>query len=228
MVNDWSTAPQSIIAMMPDFELVRGGSDPESVLHRILSITYRDELAKDENRALLIQLEENIRGPLQDRASTLRETIEQYLPNIEDVIVSLEFGFESGLRRFSLQLVGRNGHPIDLSMRGAGLQQQVTMATYEWSLGVLERRQQEGGRPLILAFDEPDVHLDYKAQQHLFDTIGRFAETGTLVVIATHSMNFINRVPIHQIITTRYLQTRAAASSTPFSLATIQKKESSS
>ena len=73
------------------------------------------------------------------------------------------------------------------------------MATYEWSSGVLESRQQEGGRPLILAFDEPDVHLDYKAQQHLFNTIGRFVETGIQVVIATHSINFINRVPIHQI-----------------------------
>ena len=199
MVNDWSTAPQSIIAMLPDFELVRGGSDPESVLHRILSITFKDELAKDENRALLTQLEDNIGGPLQDRASTLKATIEQYLPNIEDVVVSPEFSFESGFRRSSLQLVGRNGHPIDLSMRGAGLQQQVTMATYEWSSGVLERRQQEGGRPVILAFDEPDVHLDYKAQQHLFNTIARFAETGIQVVIATHSINFINRVPIHQI-----------------------------
>ena len=150
MVNDWSTTPQSIIAMLPDFELVRGGSDPEAVLHRILSITYKDELAKDDNRTLLTQLEENIRGPLQDRASALKATIQQYLPSIEDVMVSPEFGFESGFRRSSLQLIGRNGHPIDLSMRGAGLQQQVTMATYEWSSGVLEKRQQEGGRPLIL------------------------------------------------------------------------------
>ena len=199
MVNDWATAPQSIVAMIPDFELVRGGSDPESVLHRILSIAFKDELAKDENRTLLRQLEENIRGPLQDRASTLKETIQKYLPSIEDVMVSPEFSFESGFRRSLLQLVGPKGHPIDLSMRGAGLRQQVTMATYEWSSGVLESRQQEGGRPLILAFDEPDVHLDYKAQQHLFNTIGRFAETGIQVVIATHSINFINRVPIHQI-----------------------------
>ena len=199
MVNDWSTAPQSIIAMMPDFELVHGGSNPEAVLFRILSITYKDELAKEENRTLLAQLEENINGPLQDRASTLKETIQKYLPSIEDVVVSPEFGFESGFRRSSLQLIGRNGHPIDLSMRGAGLQQQVTMAAYEWSSGVLEKRQQEGGRPLILAFDEPDVHLDYKAQQHLFNTIGRFAETDIQVVIATHSINFINRAPIHQI-----------------------------
>ena len=83
IVNDWSITPQSIIAMIPDFELVRGGSDPEAVLHRILSITYKDELAKDENRTLLTQLEENIRGPLQDRASTLKETIQKYLPSIE-------------------------------------------------------------------------------------------------------------------------------------------------
>ena len=199
MVNDWSTAPQSIIAMMPDFELVQGGLDPETVLFRILSITYKDELAKEENRELLAQLEENIRGPLQDRASTLKETIHKYLPSIEDVVVAPEFGFESGFRRSPLQLVGRNGQPIDLSMRGAGFKQQVTMAAYEWSSGVLEKRQREGGRPLILAFDEPDIHLDYKAQQHLFNTIGRFAETDIQVVIATHSINFINRVPLHQI-----------------------------
>ena len=199
MVTDWSTAPQSIIAMMPDFELVQGGSDPETVLFRILLIAYRDELAKKENRKLLAQLEENISEPLRERASTLKETIQKYLPNIEDVEVLPEFSFDSGFRRSLLKLVGRNGHPIDLSMRGAGLRQQVTMAAYEWSSGVLEKRQQEGARPLILAFDEPDVHLDYRAQQHLFNTIGRFAETDIQVVIATHSINFINRVPIHQI-----------------------------
>ncbi|MCH7915835.1 MAG: AAA family ATPase [Deltaproteobacteria bacterium] len=198
-VDDWSIAPQSILSMMPEFELVPSSSDPESILLRLLSLAYRDELEKEDNQDLVKRLEQNLRGPLQDRASTLKAIIQTYLPAIEDVVVDPEISFDSGLRSLRLQLVGRDRNPINLSMRGQGLRQQVTLAVYEWSNGVLEKRQEEGGRPLILAFDEPDIHLDYRAQQHLYTTISRFSESNIQVAIATHSINFINRVPINQI-----------------------------
>jgi dTMP kinase len=52
-----------------------------------------------------------------------------------------------------------------------------------------------------MAFDEPDTHLDYKSQRQIFDVIKRFAELPAIqVVVCTHSLNFIERVPINRIV----------------------------
>lgn len=199
MEEGWQPAPKQVLAILPEYEIVKGGSDPDAVVSRILSVTYRDELQKEENRQLLERLEGQLCSRLQERASSLGDVIKKYVPTIQDVLVNPQFSFEGAFQRAPLQLVGWNGKPIDLAMRGTGLRQQVTMAAYEWSSGVLETREQEGARHLILAFDEPDIHLDYKAQRHLYNIISGFADKNLQVIIATHSINFINRVPVHQI-----------------------------
>lgn len=171
MEEAWLPAPQHVVAMLPEYELVSGDTEPEALVFRILSVTYRDELEKEENRHLLEQLESSLSAKLQERTSTLKQAVQKYVPAIQEVLVDPKFSFENGFRSSPLQLIGRNGKPITLSMRGAGLKQQITMATYEWSSHVLEARQQEGARPLILGFDEPDIHLDYKAQRNLYSII---------------------------------------------------------
>jgi len=199
MEEAWSPAPQQVITMLPEYELVSGSSEPESLIYRILLVTYRDELQKEENRQLLARLESSVSDKLQEKASTLKQTVQKYVSTIREVLVDPQFSFDGGFKSAPLQLIGQNGRPIYLSMRGAGLKQQITMATYEWSSDVLEARQQESARPLILGFDEPDIHLDYKAQRNLYSIISGFVSSNIQVIIATHSINFINRVPIHQI-----------------------------
>jgi len=52
-----------------------------------------------------------------------------------------------------------------------------------------------------MAFDEPDTHLDYKSQRAIFDVIRRFTDFPAIqVIVCTHSLNFIERVPINQIV----------------------------
>ena len=74
------------------------------------------------------------------------------------------------------------------------------MAVYEWSQEIFKNRD-ENSRQLIMAFDEPDTHLDYKSQRQIFDVIKRFAGLPAMqVVVCTHSLNFIERVPINRIV----------------------------
>ena len=60
-------------------------------------------------------------------------------------------------------------------------------------------RKNEAERPFILALDEPDIHLDYKSQQYLYDVISELSDNAIQIVLATHSINFVNRVPVNQI-----------------------------
>ena len=79
------------------------------------------------------------------------------------------------------------------------MRRQVTLAVYEWNSEVLRSRVAEETRPVVLAFDEPDLHLDYGSQRKLFDIIRGFTGFGIQVVVATHSLNFVNRVPVNKL-----------------------------
>ena len=51
----------------------------------------------------------------------------------------------------------------------------------------------------ILAFDEPDLHLDYEAQKRIYEVIEQYVNKGIQVIVATHSINLINRVSLECI-----------------------------
>ena len=75
MEEAWLPAPQHVVAMLPEYELVSGDTEPEALVFRILSVTYRDELEKEENRHLLEQLESSLSARLQERTSTLKQAV---------------------------------------------------------------------------------------------------------------------------------------------------------
>ncbi len=52
----------------------------------------------------------------------------------------------------------------------------------------------------LLAYDEPDTHLDYQAQRELFGIIREQSELPHVqVAVATHSINLIDKVPIQSL-----------------------------
>lgn len=52
---------------------------------------------------------------------------------------------------------------------------------------------------VLLILDEPDTHMDYHSQRKLFDIIQSYVETDMQVIICTHSLNLINRMPVEKI-----------------------------
>jgi hypothetical protein len=93
-----------------------------------------------------------------------------------------------------------DGKPILLHQSGAGQRRRLSLAVYEWSQEIFKDRSPES-RQLIMAFDEPDTHLDYNAQRQILDVIKRFAQLPAVqVVVCTHSLNFIERVAIDRIV----------------------------
>lgn len=199
--DGWPQIPKEIRDMLPLYQIVEG-KDPENVIFQMLNVAYRQLVNLPETTALLAKFQDNINSllkqPLEEKTSKLIEYISKYLPDIKQASVTPEYSVRTGIQAAPLTLVGSDGYRINLSGRGAGTKQQVTLAVFEWSSEILQPADQKRS-DTILAFDEPDLHLDYLAQKRIYEAIESYLDKDIQVIVSTHSINFINRVPIDSI-----------------------------
>lgn len=202
MEEKWVACPQTIIDMFPIFQEVRG-EDPEATIYQILNVTYRQLLKEVETLELLRTFREGIdkllRKPLLEKTKGLAEHIRNYLPDIVEATAEPQFQISPRFESASLILVGRENAKIDLSNRGAGTRQQVNLSVFQWSSEMIQSESEDDIAHTILAFDEPDLHLDYEAQKRIYEVIEQYVNKGIQVIVATHSINLINRVPLECI-----------------------------
>lgn len=191
--------PAALGPLLPEFTRFDSASDPQSVVHSVLRTIFKQEIERPENTGPLGEVQKNITIRLQQEADALNPFVQKYRPEVKSVSVDPQFNFESGFRASDLRLQDQNDRPILLEKRGTGVQKHITLAVYEWNSEVLKKRQTQGARPLVLALDEPDTSLDYQSQRKLFETIQSFVSPLVQVVISTHSVNLINRVPIKKL-----------------------------
>ncbi len=212
--------PKSLIECLPEFRIFSSESalDPESEIKKTLITQFRSLVSNDKYSGPISQITEEIKGELNTELEKLTPFVQRYSSDIEAVTIRPDFNFASGLTTTALEIKRRDGKPILLQQSGAGQRRRFSLAIYEWSQEVFKDRE-ENSRDLILAFDEPDTHLDYKSQRQIFDIIRKFADLPAIqVVVCTHSLNFIERVPINQIVhysldkSTRYTEVEVLAS----------------
>lgn len=201
-VESWVPIPSSIVELLPIYQRVEG-EDPEQTILQILNVIYR-QLQKDPRTEALLStfktdFDKLLRQPLVQRTTTIINYIKNYLPDIVKAEVIPEFKVDSRLGSAPLTLVGKENARIDLSARGAGTKQQVNLAIFEWSSEIVKTDGEGKSVDTILAFDEPDLHLDYEAQKRIYKAIESHISKGVQVLVSTHSLNFINRVPIECI-----------------------------
>jgi predicted ATP-dependent endonuclease of OLD family len=185
--------------MLPEFTRFDNASNPTSVVNGVLRTVFKQEIEKPINSEHLIEVQKNITAKLQEEAQALNPFVKKYRPEIKSVSVDPEFNFESGFKTTELRLQDQNDRPILLEKRGTGVQKHITLAVYEWNSEILKKRQTEETRTLILALDEPDTSLDYQSQRKLFDIINELVSPSVKIIICTHSMNLINRVPVEKL-----------------------------
>lgn len=193
------TLPNSIKNVLPEFTRFNTANDPTSVVTGVLRAIFKEEIEKPQNFAHLAEVQKNITTKLREEAAALNPFVQKYRPEVKTVSVDPEFNFDSSFRTTELRLQDQNDRPILLEKRGTGVQKHITLAVYEWNSEILKKRQTEGARALILALDEPDTSLDYQSQRKLFDIIYGFISPLVQIVICTHSMNLINRVPVEKL-----------------------------
>ena len=187
-------------ALLPEFESFESASEPQSVVNQMLRRVYRDEIARDEIQDKLSDIERDIGSKLRSEAQSLKEYIQKYRERIEDITVDPQFNFEGGFQGADIQIKEIGREFVNLNKSGTGLQHHIRLAVYERNSGIIEKRSEERAKPVIWAFDEPDMHLDYKCQRKLFDIIQGFVRSGVQVIICTHSINLVNRVPLQDLV----------------------------
>jgi putative ATP-dependent endonuclease of the OLD family len=194
--------PTGIIDCFPVMQIFSSESalDPENEIKRTLTTQFRELIKTDKYSGTILDIEKNVESDLNAGLSKLAPFVKQYSNDVETVAIRPNFNFASGLTTIELQLSRKDGRPIPLQQSGAGQRRRFSLAVYEWSQEIFKNRDDDS-RQLIMAFDEPDTHLDYKSQRQIFDVIKRFAELPAIqVVVCTHSLNFIERVPINRIV----------------------------
>jgi predicted ATP-dependent endonuclease of OLD family len=192
--------PAALRQAIPEFESFENASEPQNVISQMLRRVFRDEIAKDEIRGKLSGIQTDITSKLKSEASNLKTFVQQFRDTIEDVTVEPQFNFENGFTGADIQVKERGKSFVSLAKSGTGMQRHLRLAVYQWNSGIIEKRSIEGAKPVIWAFDEPDIHLDYKSQRKLFDTIQKFIRVGVQVIICTHSINLIDRVPLQNLV----------------------------
>jgi putative ATP-dependent endonuclease of OLD family len=194
--------PDDLVSCLPEIQIFSSESalDPESEIRRTLSTQFRDLIETEKYSGTISKIKKDVELDLNAGLEKLAPYVKQYSTDVEKVAIRPNFNFASGLTTTELQLLRKDGRPIPLQQSGAGQRRRFSLAVYEWSQEIFKNRD-ENSSQIIMAFDEPDTHLDYKSQRQIFDVIKQYADLPAMqVVVCTHSLNFIERVPINQIV----------------------------
>jgi putative ATP-dependent endonuclease of OLD family len=198
----WVKASNEVAAALPRLIMFTSTAEPspEKEITQALREAYDRTLDDETIIAPVRAAEDTVRGRLQDAANHLREHIVERCPELEQVEVVPSVSFREGFAGIELRSSKPDQGAVDLASSGAGTRRRITLAVWEWTQNLLEKGQ-PGDRPVVIAYDEPDTHLDYGHQRDLVDLLRKQAELEHVaVIVATHSMNLIDKVQIEDVL----------------------------
>jgi putative ATP-dependent endonuclease of the OLD family len=165
---------------------VRTAQQAEAVVEDML----QRELAVIEEDPLYVQALQQIEAlqkPILERvASTIRDTLQKFLPAIVDVRVDIASEERSRALRSSIVHVD-DGSPTLLQYKGDGVQSLA-------ALGMMRHASESAasGRNLIVAIEEPESHLHPRSMHELHAVLAELAQRHQLV-LTTHCPLFVDR-----------------------------------
>jgi putative ATP-dependent endonuclease of OLD family len=194
----WSQASAAILKSLPPVLSFNpsGVTDAEETIRAALQTSYRTH-EKDESlvggiKKLELALEEKIA----EDATKLRQHIMDTIPDLGTVTIIPAVSFSSGLKQTQVSITNPAGEAVHLGEAGAGRARRVSLAVWEFTVGLLEN-----SSDVVILYDEPDTHLDYSHQRSFMRLIDRQARLGHVrMIIATHSMNLIDGVDIADVV----------------------------
>ena len=195
------------------FEVVdfRAAREADAVMNAALRSLFVD-LIKSNRYKELSMVEEKVTKVLQGKANELKEFVRRYRSDVRDVVARPHVDFSLGYRNVEIEITDVRGTSVPLSLRGDGFRAHLRLAAFEWSGQILAAA---AARRRVFLLDEPDAHLDYLAQRRILGVIEEYARREQ-VVLATHSMNLVNRVALDRIV--HFELDRASGKSVPRSI----------
>lgn len=196
----WRRAVPDELERLPSltrFESVRAPS-PRSDIQSVVQKEAQRLLQDERYVSRLTDLSEELDRDAQRALDRIREKVLEHCPDLEDVVISGSFDFARPGLNLEIR-VRRAGQAVDLDQEGEGRKRKITLAIHEANLGILE--DETAAKSEMITYDEPDTHLDYASQRQLFNILERQAGLETVqLIVATHSLNFIDRVPLRSVV----------------------------
>ncbi|MEV7970924.1 TOPRIM nucleotidyl transferase/hydrolase domain-containing protein [Sphaerisporangium sp. NPDC088356] len=200
-VIDWMTVADGDLNLPEYFHLSGAdGANLRSQLTQALRITYRRILSEAEFTERVKNLEEEISLKLAAELEDLCDLIQERCDGYEGVTILPIVSVKDALSDVRV-MADRNGRRVNFDHVGTGRQRQLNLAVWEWSnRQVSTSVQEEAQNGLIIAYDEPDTHLDFVRQREFMDLVRvQCANPGVRMMVATHSVNLIDRVPLENV-----------------------------
>jgi putative ATP-dependent endonuclease of OLD family len=198
----WEAAGSAVLDRFPWF-LYRSGVGATDVDHTVLGalkLLYREILDRDDFKDRTAQLQTEITQALTDASESLCRAIERNADGYSGVSVVPQISFREDSVSRPQVIAYKDGKKVSVvEQSGAGLRQQIVQAIWEW-----ENREVMRPNPadsVVIAYDEPDVSLDYERQRNFMSVIREQCATGNArAIVATHSVQMIDQVPLDNVV----------------------------
>ena len=199
--QDWTSLPKDVRVRLPQLTVFQS-KDADNQPDQVKRLAQQDSIRMLETEPLAAQLmgiSKEIREGVEPLLQAIKAKILEYCPAITDVTITPQFDFTRVSPQLKIDLTKTSGESVDLGEVGSGISQRVGLAIYAANH---ERLMQstDASFSSLLAYDEPDTHLDYQAQRELFNIIREQSELPHVqVVVATHSINLIDKVSLQTL-----------------------------
>jgi putative ATP-dependent endonuclease of the OLD family len=200
--QEWVPAPKQVIERLPAFLHFSSTQEPEPEreIGTALRAVFRQLLEVEDRLAPVRELENQLQRALAEQARTLCDLIAARCPELGRVAVSPTVSFSEGLYGVEVYRISGDGRQVGLRQSGAGRRRQVNLAVWEWTRRLTDSAP-SSAPGVVIAYDEPDTHLDYGHQRQLMDLIlDQCAGAGVQMVVVTHSLNLIDRVDVADVV----------------------------
>jgi len=204
LVQGWLAFPSALYSSLPEMKIFESAEalNPEQEINNTLRSSFTTRIRGENYSGQMNQISHQIESDMRHDLDLFIPIVKRYCPDIDDVTINPIFDYSSGFRTSRLLLKRSGGPLIDLQKEGEGRKRRITLAVYEWREQIFSSHPDpEGPDQLILAFDEPDTHLDYLSQRKIFEIIKKIGQPEqTNVIVCTHSLNLIDRIPLTDVI----------------------------
>lgn len=178
--------------------------DPVKDVQDILEKNVDSKAEEIRNEEEYETINQKLRSEADKQIETLKDIFSDYDFSESTTVLepSISVDLIKGLSLDALH-VRQRGSKQPIEKMGAARRRKLLLALLEWRIRGLEDAEQELDElpNIVLLYDEPDTHFDYSAQRRLFNTLQRLSEIpGVQLLVATHSLNLIDRVSIDSIV----------------------------
>lgn len=197
----WAPASDALVKSLPELVSFSSTDEPDPVADvlRVLTVKFREYMSEPAVADAVRTITGELSSRLRSDVDALSKHVLSRVEGLASLTIDPQPQLNPAFRTIEF-VAGRAGSKaVPLANSGAGRRRLVTLAVWEWSSLALGS-DEESGREVVIAYDEPDTHLDYGRQRQLMDLFREQSQKPNIsMVVATHSLNLIDRVDIRDV-----------------------------